>query len=415
MAIFMGQTPTVTSYHGEWCYGTLDSKSQARSLSRARNSRGAEKKPSANESVEGKFPMSHVEGFDRTCGLTENQRWVLSYFYVNLGLKIILQMYGQIDETLNFFSELAKSSDSLQASKKFCQGKQIRCPITGCKLQKIVPLKLFDSGKRPLLLECFSAGRPSHKIIFKKDDLRADAALSTVNYAVREILRDIGMSDSLGCFKIIAHNDAWGIIEFLDNSGNFYDYLRRKAKAVNNSKLSYGNGIDKTFLRSMAATLMFVYSFGIRDAHKDNFLVNNRGNKDYLIRIDQGGYVGGKTERKGLGKLVAFPKFDANLGKFIEKHVLKDFVSLATVMFMTLRDNLFLLKRIIDIEFDYDEEAKNIVKDYMEKQMNCDDKDVSTKFESYATPGVVKKSRSVLREAARVTYRSSSQMLQLNP
>lgn len=165
------------------------------------------------------------------------------------------------------------------------------CPLTNTDVcASLVVKRVFASKTKPLEIHLLDdAGHVIRRLVFKKEDLRKEAAVMAVMGALNQRFKYVkwnGHPTVTTLYKIKPVDSECGVIEFLENTLTLStDVLSQLSKKILNTEQKREN-----FICTLAPSLASVWLLGIRDRHFRNILVNTEDGS--VIHIDFGWVFG---------------------------------------------------------------------------------------------------------------------------
>jgi len=204
----------------------------------------------------------------------------------------------------------------------------------GLRLTKIVPLMVFKSNARPLLLEFMTHLPGRHKpqfsgfpVILKKgDDLRLDTSCQQIFQMFNMFWRGEGLS--FGDVPVVAHG--YGVMTLSEDLG-LIEYITGCAPMTHVDKISFTPHMRPNLVASAVAAFVAGYVLGVCDRHSDNIMISKKDGN--LFHIDFGHILGDRVSID-TGDFPITPGLKAALGDYWEA-----FVGLSAKAFEILREN----------------------------------------------------------------------------
>lgn len=163
---------------------------------------------------------------------------------------------------------------------------------------------VFKSAMAPLRL-CFHAyveenekKEMRYMVIFKSgDDLRQDQLIIQMITLMDSLLKGVNVDCQLTPYKVLACSKSDGFLEFVPDSNTLQDILKENnlmnffkkiaeeqkinEEIIQDTNVKKSNLIDiilNNFIDSCAGYCVITYFLGIGDRHKENLMINNKGN-----------------------------------------------------------------------------------------------------------------------------------------
>ncbi|KDO32560.1 hypothetical protein SPRG_03035 [Saprolegnia parasitica CBS 223.65] len=166
-------------------------------------------------------------------------------------------------------------------------------------------LKVMRSAEAPVIVTCTgvenadaspsSALRHTYRLMYKRDDLRKDAAVQNIIRVMYTILKQETQmfNSALVTYRVIPTSSYDGLIEIVENAHTLYAIIREHGNIMH--FLHHYNGhrtlsdISTSFRESLAAYTVITFLLGVGDRHAENVMLTNDGN---LFHIDYGFILG---------------------------------------------------------------------------------------------------------------------------
>ncbi|OQR98218.1 phosphatidylinositol kinase (PIK-D) [Achlya hypogyna] len=164
-------------------------------------------------------------------------------------------------------------------------------------------LKVMRSAEAPLIVTCAGVeaadggggDRATYRLMYKRDDLRKDAAVQNIIRVMYAILKEEThmFNSALVTYRVVPTSSYDGLIEIVEQAHTLYAIIREHGSIMH--FLHHYNGhrtlsdISTSFRESLAAYTVITFLLGVGDRHAENVMLTNDGN---LFHIDYGFILG---------------------------------------------------------------------------------------------------------------------------
>jgi len=198
------------------------------------------------------------------------------------------------------------------------------CPIVPSrKIKKILfkDIKIKSSITTPIYIpyECDDGSKSA--ILFKREDIRKDAAAMSMARLCRQLLEENGFDIPFLSYEVVPTSPTSGFIEIVQKSKTLHEIFQEGTinnyLQIHNPEKKIGVILDN-YMKSLAFWTIFTYILGVGDRHLENIMLSSDG---VLFHIDYGFILGYETKPyvpviridnsmiEGIGGNVQYDKF----------------------------------------------------------------------------------------------------------
>ena len=198
------------------------------------------------------------------------------------------------------------------------------CPIMpNRKIKKILfkDIKIKSSITTPIYIPYECDDGSTAAILFKREDIRKDAAAMSMAKLCKQLLEENGVSIPFISYEVVPTSPTSGFIEIVQKSKTLHEIFQEGTinnyLQIHNPEKKIGV-ILENYMKSLAFWTIFTYILGVGDRHLENIMLSSDG---VLFHIDYGFILGYETKPyvpviridnsmiEGIGGNVQYDKF----------------------------------------------------------------------------------------------------------